>query len=780
MIKFQKLFRSKAYQKIYMSYIALILITIITLSVVLFYIFSMTTIKEIVNYSTYDLKQKSYAAQTIEEQVVNLSVQLINNPKIVSYFGSSDNSKINEYYISMLLKDIYAMYPFIESVELMNTETGVYYHAINFTDKAKKDIQSDTEQRAAQNTDKYLFCISRSLADPYNTPSIPSKQVISFFVFGNYYTSHGSMMVLNVDHKYLQSIINSIGSDKGEYIIDAEGYILSHDQSDMIGTQISSDYISKIIESPLDKGYFYDDDEGEKIIVQFAKASNLEWYLVANQSYRGLVANILNVRMMTIIIAIIIFLVGAITAFWMSGGIYNPLKLLVEGLSQGKKADAVEKSVDEYALIKEIVTQYKSDTLFAQNNMDKAFGLVKSYAVSTLLKGSDMTVLKQLMEFNYINDLKFLSETENNFCVFVCRIDDIEMLKKQYTDENEVLVYYGIINIMKDVLDGLFDNEIVTSDNNEIAVLAYGENVSVESYIMLAFHDIQDIIKAHFDLTLSVGVGQMCYSLDKISDSYRRAVDYQKLCFFYGNNVIIDNEVAFSHAKSKKPPQYDIDKNIINNLFVRNSDKDRTIDYYLSLFIDDISLSGYEDAKKRIVKLTDSIKSKVYTNLDIDHYDPEIIDLRCRDVVLANNLGKTQQCIKRLVQDIRDIVIKLGRDDMIAKHKKLIKEVKQYLIEHYKDPTLSATVVAEHVGVSPGYLGKLFKQIENTSFVQSLATIRLERSKKLLEEDNRPVFMIAEEVGIVSAAYFTTLFKKYYGCTPSQYREMMQEKKKRI
>ena len=102
---------------------------------------------------------------------------------------------------------------------------------------------------------------------------------------------------------------------------------------------------------------------------------------------------------------------------------------------------------------------------------------------------------------------------------------------------------------------------------------------------------------------------------------------------------------------------------------------------------------------------------------------------------------------------------------------KIVNEVKSYLKDYYTDPNLSLELAAHKVNLSPGYLGKIFKNYTSLSFSDYLNNLRLEKAKVLLSTTNEPASRICEKVGIYNITYFSTLFKKTYGMTPSQFRE---------
>ncbi|MFA9463184.1 MAG: helix-turn-helix domain-containing protein [Velocimicrobium sp.] len=88
----------------------------------------------------------------------------------------------------------------------------------------------------------------------------------------------------------------------------------------------------------------------------------------------------------------------------------------------------------------------------------------------------------------------------------------------------------------------------------------------------------------------------------------------------------------------------------------------------------------------------------------------------------------------------------------------------------YSDPNFSYQMLAEEVGITPYYLGTIFKLEKGESIREYVNTIRLEHACELLEETNHTIKFIAEEVGFISCNHFFMSFKRKYGMTPKNYR----------
>lgn len=96
-------------------------------------------------------------------------------------------------------------------------------------------------------------------------------------------------------------------------------------------------------------------------------------------------------------------------------------------------------------------------------------------------------------------------------------------------------------------------------------------------------------------------------------------------------------------------------------------------------------------------------------------------------------------------------------------------DIKDYVARHYPQ-SLSIQKVAEALSISSSYLSKLVKRYLGASFVDYLTNYRLERAKDLLGTTGLMTYEIAEKVGYPDARYFSSIFKKRLGVTPSEYR----------
>ncbi len=110
-----------------------------------------------------------------------------------------------------------------------------------------------------------------------------------------------------------------------------------------------------------------------------------------------------------------------------------------------------------------------------------------------------------------------------------------------------------------------------------------------------------------------------------------------------------------------------------------------------------------------------------------------------------------------------------------GEYRDVIYRIFSFVEEHFSEEDLSLTKVAEHIGLSPNHLSKVFKDETGQSFTKYLTDYRINVAKKMLDSSKKRSSEIAELVGYPDPHYFSSVFKKQTGLTPSQYRERKEE-----
>ena len=92
-----------------------------------------------------------------------------------------------------------------------------------------------------------------------------------------------------------------------------------------------------------------------------------------------------------------------------------------------------------------------------------------------------------------------------------------------------------------------------------------------------------------------------------------------------------------------------------------------------------------------------------------------------------------------------------------------------YIYDHLHTH-ITAEQLAKLTGLNISYLSRLFKKETGQSFVSYLTDYRMDRAEELVLNTDEKSYKIAEKVGYQDANYFSYVFKKKFGVSPSKYR----------
>ncbi len=140
------------------------------------------------------------------------------------------------------------------------------------------------------------------------------------------------------------------------------------------------------------------------------------------------------------------------------------------------------------------------------------------------------------------------------------------------------------------------------------------------------------------------------------------------------------------------------------------------------------------------------------------------LELRPKDVVATpEEACKYVREVMTRALELRDLESKKQQSDL------LIQSI-GFIDEHFSEESISLDTVARKVNISPNYFSAMFSQEVGQTFVEYLTSKRVGEAKRMLRQTDMRSSEIAFAVGYKDPHYFSFVFKKVSGCTPSEYR----------
>lgn len=750
---FRRIIQFKIYRRIIASFCLMFIATVTILSCLLFFLFSSSAAREIDKTSKQMLAQTSYAADLIYEQVLTISSYLINDNNVVSFFYMDNIDKVVYYNISRQLTNIQNVYSFIRSIGLYNLDNGRKFDTL--------DISID-EAVFFNIRDRHIEIYPRKAITQYYD-HVKEYDLVTFIIFPEFSMrkNPSSVIVINIDQNYIINTVSNMSGvsfEPSTFVMDSKGLIVSHSDQGLFMHDISDqNYVFNILNDENQAGSLITNIDNEKHLVTYVKSNRFDWSFVSVKQYSNLVANIYELQETILVVSLLIVFAGIIVSFMLTSAIYNPIRSLMEKVG-GTKADRV----DEYECLLEAFLKSRESSEMLRTSIRKASYMIKENYIYNLLKGSSEEFNLPEVVFSSISN----QLSSRHYCLFIFKIDNIKNIKLNKSENELSLFRFIVINISRELLQRHFKNDACSIEEDEVAVIALTDDNNMPDEVYLTLAEIQDAIRNHFSFTVSVFAGEVLDSIEDLSKSYKTLKEYGKYRLFFGYESIIDHEKYAAQAEKTSFYPLEIEKKLIEAIHL--CDK-KLVHKAITSFINYISGVNYIEAVNYSNHLI-SAAIKRYSSL-IDSQDNFFkLYLDMERITKAEVMEDISNLIAELSTRICDLINEMNNNVNMQRYFNIVEEVKRYVENNYSNPNLSLELAAGKVELSAGYLGKLFKNITTVSFNDYLNNIRLEKAKELLCSTNEPSSRICEKVGIYNITYFSTLFKKTYGVTPSAYR----------
>ena len=178
-------------------------------------------------------------------------------------------------------------------------------------------------------------------------------------------------------------------------------------------------------------------------------------------------------------------------------------------------------------------------------------------------------------------------------------------------------------------------------------------------------------------------------------------------------------------------------------------------------------MNGIELAKLLREKNPDCIIIFI-TAYDRFDYAIEAMHIKAFDYLLKPwKEEKLTGLISEAIVNIKKLSLENSANENLQESQK--SAIKKYIKENYKRD-ISAGDVAGILGYSDVYFSKIFKQLFDDTFINYLTKVRIDKAKVLLKDVSFNIKEVGASVGYTDSNYFTKVFKRAVGMSPSEYR----------
>lgn len=269
---------------------------------------------------------------------------------------------------------------------------------------------------------------------------------------------------------------------------------------------------------------------------------------------------------------------------------------------------------------------------------------------------------------------------------------------------------------------------------------------------------------------VTAAVGQICSKLMNVSNSYQEAQNAMEYRAIVESRVIFINDVEPNPEDSITMPENNIQELL---RAVKLGNRKETEDA-INAFVDNfrgksITPLQYQMACMEI--MMEFLKLGRSYQLGMDEIFGQDMDI-WNDIQKIPSLEELKKWLAEVSTNLRRTIRKERTDSTT----RLTEQAKAYIEEHYRESDLSAETLCRHLNVSAAYFSTIFKKEVKMSFVGYLTALRLEHAVELLQTTQDKTYVISEQIGYTDPNYFSYVFKKQYGVSPTKYRANLAAK----
>jgi two-component system response regulator YesN len=390
-----------------------------------------------------------------------------------------------------------------------------------------------------------------------------------------------------------------------------------------------------------------------------------------------------------------------------------------------------------------------------KNSLDQSRPLIRQEIALNLLKGNTGGIFQQNSE-----DL-FLSVPETGNYVAVC----IKLNWKSAVDEKEKsrLLYTMLESFCDPALYDPASCIAGTTPVDCITVILSGSAAGSLASSGMPETILERVRSLSGELcSVTIGTGTNVKTLAELPQSFVQALVTLNRQFYTGSSKIYYNG---TNSKKKFTP----DKNLFSHFkeFLKKDDKEGSL-HLVRKLTEGVRMAADEDI--------DRIRN-IYFNLlllifeaarDRNLIDPAVENERSYIWQEIDRFQSLTELSEYICSNISAFFSRFESTDGLNRK---IYETIRYIRENYCNKELSIQSIADNAYLSQTYLCSFFKKSTGKTLNEYITEVRIEKAKELLGDSRIKLYEVTTSIGFTDSNYFSTLFKKYVGCSPSEYRE---------
>jgi AraC-like DNA-binding protein len=323
------------------------------------------------------------------------------------------------------------------------------------------------------------------------------------------------------------------------------------------------------------------------------------------------------------------------------------------------------------------------------------------------------------------------------------------------------------MKIFQELADRHFVTELTDAGWNIAAIINWqdkgGNSGEIAGLLEDDIAEAQRRIRKRFNLPVSAVLSDPHRGPEGIYYSNLEAREaLQYLAPDNGESILYYRDIKYSEDSYHYP--LETEQNLINLIRLGNNEK--ALALIRQVFEDNSSRAGVSGP---VIKL---LASDLMGTLMKGRLDPETkLPPEILFPAEAPGVPRPERPADYLEKTL-DEICRANRSFLDRKHSRQLGEkIKAYINENFRNPDLNISITALHFNLTPAYLSGIFQQQTGLNLLEYISALRIEESKKLLEQ-GCSIIKTAELAGFRGSSTFIRIFRKITGVTPGQYKDI--------
>lgn len=386
--------------------------------------------------------------------------------------------------------------------------------------------------------------------------------------------------------------------------------------------------------------------------------------------------------------------------------------------------------------------------------------MLRELFLNNLVRGSAdvAAVVPKLREYGID-----ILEAREWLAAVIC-IEKVERIETQELSLHQELIPISVRKLIEDCLRPYCRFAIFNSIEG-ITVIAAVDDYNTQTGLINIYNDICKESRRMLEVEITIGIGHSCDTLQEIGNSYQAAVDAlgYRAIVGKGRMIYINDVEPVSRGKL----QFGVkdEEELTAAVKFGSQEKIESVLRSLSAGMDDAKVHASQYQVYMLSIANCLVRLMQQYDLDID----DMLDSKAQYGDVLAGICRREEFADRIIPIACRMNEAMNRErDNTTK--RVIQEAKEYIREHYSDPELSVEMICRHLHMSPAYFSTVFKKETGQTYINYLTEVRLKKAVELLNETDDKTYMIAQKVGYQEQNYFSYVFKKRYGVSPTKYR----------